>query len=155
EGAYRVLSIDYLPLLGEEALRLAAKGDLAGAKRWLDWARDKEQLTGGDDPLSGTAFPRLWNKNSTAELVRIRVAAAALLARDDDSGKSAAILKEAREAAQTDAERTGIDLALAEYHTHSHTARELLDVVLRLRKSYPDSDAAYITQVQALRELKR
>src|SRR5947208_15958809 len=74
EGAYRIRALEDTHGLGEEAMARLEKGDLAGAKRWLDWARDEEQLGGGEDPLSGHAFPRLWNKSDPADAARMRTA---------------------------------------------------------------------------------
>ena len=44
--------------VGLEVLDRIASNDLAGARVLLDWLRDDWHLAGGDDPLSGAAFPR-------------------------------------------------------------------------------------------------
>src|SRR5260370_41949025 len=48
--------------LAWEALARLEQKDLAGARKWLDWAREKIHVNSGDDPLSGQIFPYFWTK---------------------------------------------------------------------------------------------
>ena len=47
------------------ALYAIENNNLAAAKKWLDRARDKIHVTGGDDPLSGQPFPTSGPKDRT------------------------------------------------------------------------------------------
>ena len=62
-GHYKMLdSSDKPNAIGLEILdRLAAK-NLNGARVMLDWIRQSQHVQGGDDPLAGKAFPRMWTK---------------------------------------------------------------------------------------------
>jgi hypothetical protein len=73
EGQYRLAAMTGADAaIGAEALSRASKGDLAGARQWLDWEREAVKSGTGDDPLGGPLLPRFWTKGSTAGLVRIR-----------------------------------------------------------------------------------
>ncbi|MEM1201893.1 MAG: DUF3857 domain-containing protein [Acidobacteriota bacterium] len=90
-----------LGVLGEEALERLERGDLPGAKQWLDWARDElaPNDTGrarGDDPLDVEPFALLWPAERSAkeapDTAELRIAASALAARRDRSGTALAHL---------------------------------------------------------------
>ena len=68
--------------VGLEVLDRIAADDLAGARALLDWLRDDWHLAGGDDPLSGAAFPRLWTKGKDADAATMKLAAASILTDD-------------------------------------------------------------------------
>jgi len=80
-------SDDDLGAYGREALARADAGDLAGARRQLDWARDVVRAGDDEDPLNHTPFPGLWTRGQEAGLDEIRWAAAALLFNDPDNGR--------------------------------------------------------------------
>jgi tetratricopeptide (TPR) repeat protein len=65
--------------VGVEVLRRVGAGDLKGAKQWLDWTREEIKLSSGEDPLSGSAFPRFWNRGDDPDPARMKLAAYALL----------------------------------------------------------------------------
>lgn len=59
---------------GLVALEAIQKGNLVKALQWINWGRDEAAVTGGDDPLAGQVFPRIWTKGEdasreTAEMV--------------------------------------------------------------------------------------
>ncbi|HVY60166.1 MAG TPA: hypothetical protein VHF22_00875, partial [Planctomycetota bacterium] len=63
DGAFRIVTSLRTPGgLGVEALRRAGAGDLAGARRWLDWAREAVPALGADEPLLGSPFPAFWRE---------------------------------------------------------------------------------------------
>jgi tetratricopeptide (TPR) repeat protein len=155
DGAYVIRAIDHAATLGEEALARIGKDDLAGAKRWLDWARRDLQLTGGEDPLSGSPFPRMWNRNSPLDRAKMEIAATALADSTSDNGKVAALFLRSRESATTDAERLNLDLALLDVYAGLEKGEELLALAQRLLSQFPDSQTALGHQLNALRMLKR
>ena len=67
EGKYRIVaSGSDAAEVGNYALYLLAHGREAEARSLLDWKRDKVHRGGGDDPLEGMVFPRLWTVGSVA-----------------------------------------------------------------------------------------
>jgi len=87
-------SSDLSPL-GAEAMARAKKGDLAGARRLLDWARrEHPQDTDGLSPTAA-AFPALWTVGANGDAARVRAAAAALMATGRMYPDAEAPLKEA------------------------------------------------------------
>jgi transglutaminase-like putative cysteine protease len=81
-GAYRILAVApfHRAILGRQALALAQRGDLDGARQWLDWAREGLHAPGAEDALDGSAFVRLWNTSGPRDRERIELAAASLAA---------------------------------------------------------------------------
>ena len=61
------------------AMRAAEKNNLAAARKWLDRARERIQISGGDDPLEGPPFPYFWTKGQAGDAGAVRTAALALL----------------------------------------------------------------------------
>jgi len=149
DGQYRILDTSSgtgggLEGVGDEVLERVTKGDLPGARRLLDWAREEQPLGGGDDPLAGRAFPRFWTKGQQGDRDAVRYAAAALVAfgsRDND--KAIAILREGREKAASDEARASFDLALAQGLTKSKKYADALPVAQRLAGSLPESATAF------------
>jgi tetratricopeptide (TPR) repeat protein len=143
EGSeYKVVSISGPNDLGREALDRVERNDLAGARKWLDWARDNIRAGGGDDPISGPLFPRFWSKGQEADAAAMRLAALSLLTDSKFIAARTPELVRARDAAADSAARNRLNLALAvAYATQKHWA-ELLTTAQELIKAYPDSDRA-------------
>jgi len=160
-GQYRILDAaslggDGLEAVGDEILERAEKGDLPGARRLLDWAREGQTPTGGDDPLAGPAFPRFWTKGQQGDREAIRYAAAALVAAgSQENGTAIAILREGREKATSDSARLNLDLALAQGFMKSKKYGDLLPVAQRLVASSPDSATAFRLLAAAQIKTKR
>ena len=58
---YRILGLrGDQSTVGGEALALAEKGNLEGARTWLDWEREEMNPAPGTDPLASEAFLKLW-----------------------------------------------------------------------------------------------
>ena len=157
DGEYRILGggSDSAEV-GMLALRLGSNGDIAAARRWLDWAREETPLTGGDDPLAGPPFPRFWTKGSDAGLEQIRYAAASLMATAKVIGEQALpILLEGREKASDDEVHVNFDLALAAAYSKLEQYQELLPVAKRLLQVKPTSESAFAELILALGRLDR
>jgi hypothetical protein len=83
DGSYKVLEFarDQKPPedLGWQALDMVKNNDLVGARKWLDWAREKIHMGGSDDPLSVQPFPYFWTKGQEGDAAAARTAALVLM----------------------------------------------------------------------------
>jgi transglutaminase-like putative cysteine protease/tetratricopeptide (TPR) repeat protein len=157
EGHYKVLATSRFDTsVGLEVLDRIAADNLAGARELLDWVREDWHLAGGDDPLSGAAFPRLWTKGRDADAGRMRLAAASAMTVDEDTAaQGLPILEAARDSARNDTEKVGILLALLLGYTTVKDYDKTLAVSSELAKQYPESEQMFIDQSWALRGLGR
>lgn len=146
-GRYRILDFpltNHTPEnLGWEAIGRLEAGDVSGARKWLDWARDEVHMTGGDDPLSGNPFPHFWTKGQEGDAAAIRTAALVLAPSKEVTGSYLAQLVEARDAAKTDSERNRLNLVLAYAYSAQQKWPELLEASQSLMQAVPDSALAY------------
>jgi tetratricopeptide (TPR) repeat protein len=160
-GQYRILDAasgagDGFEAMGDEVLERVEKGDLQSPRRLLDWVREEQTPGGGDDPLGGHAFPRLWTKGQQGDREALRYAAAAIVAAGSEENDTAiAILREGREKAASDGARLNFDLALAQGLMKSKKYVDLLPVAQRLAASSPDSPTAFRLLAGAQTKLKR
>lgn len=155
-GEYRIAGMSTaLSMLAEEALRRAQRGDLAGARQWLDWAREEAgDDTGNADPIPRAPFPALWARGSSGGAEEIRCAAAPLLGADE-SARALTILHACRDAATDLARRDALDVALALTDLEASRASEAAEITGRLVAAAPGSDHAERLHVQALVALDR
>jgi len=160
DGKYRVLADSASPGndsgVGLEVLDRLAQNNLSGARRLLDWLRDDYHLSGYDDPLAGTAFPRLWTKGRNADASAMSAAAAAILVEQKETAPRAiALLETARASSVNEIEKLNISLAiLSGYATLDDFEKELA-VSLELAKQYPESARAFYAETYSLRALRR
>ncbi len=153
-GRYRLVTgSDNLAPIGLVVLDRIASGDLAGARTWLDWAREEIPRTQDDDPLSGQPFLRIWGQTAPDTPERMQIAAACLLSRMGYE-KAVPILQEGRDSAGG-ALATAIDIALTRAYAEEKRYPELLKISERLKKSYPDSAMAFMGYTYALRAMNR
>jgi tetratricopeptide (TPR) repeat protein len=156
DGEYRILVAgETLGSIGKEALQRAERGDLASARRWLDWAREEQSLPGGDAPFLGPAFPRFWTKGSDAGLDEIRHAAASLMATTSDAESAIPILQEGRKRAASEDARTKFDLALAQAFMRLDRPADVLPIAQHLLQVKADSFTAFMYLVGALGKLRK
>ncbi len=151
-GKLLVAGLNEVPsLIGVEALKLSRDGNLEAARTWLNWARESIAAGGGDDPLAGPPFARLWKKDTTsATLDEIQGAAASLMTEKEFAADSTAVLEPLRAKAASDDAKTAIDLALAtDYHYLDNWAK-LTTVAEELWKAHPDSDLAFMMYAEGL-----
>ena len=156
DGAYKVAgSHSSQPALALRALRLAEKNDLAGARQWLDWARD--HVSGGfeDDPLRAEPFAGVWTRGKEATLDEVRLAAAVLLPDTKRSSELAVpILTAARPNASPEVQMR-IDQALLTAYSTLSKWEEVLATADRLAEKHPDSARAFGEGAHALSQLGR
>jgi tetratricopeptide (TPR) repeat protein len=142
-------------LVGIEVLHRVGENDLAGAKQWLNWARDLLVPASGDDPFAGTVFPHVWKSGQEADAATIRRAAASLVADSEAAAIALPILLEARQDVRDESERVKIDFALAKAYFNLKKPQEVLDAAERLRAAHPTSLSAFVLQEAALGKLGR
>jgi len=141
-AGYRILAIDDdAGMAGKEVLRRIAAQDYQGAKLWLDWVREEQTFSAGDDPLAGRLFPRFWTRGDSPDPKRMRLAALALLSGSNAIGEYLEELKAARAQAQSpDALR--LDLLLANAAGRLKNWPLLQEAALRLVAGEPSSNTA-------------
>jgi tetratricopeptide (TPR) repeat protein len=127
--------------------------DLAGARKWLDWAREEISLEGDDDPLSVEPFPRIWAPGTAAEPAYLRIAAASLLA-GEHSEQVLPILLKGRESSDSRI-RFLIDLALANAYFSEKNYGAVLELGKRFGEDYPLSRTLFLMRSNALVSLNR
>lgn len=154
-GQFKVLDIDDVPALGGRALQALDRGDTAAARRLLDWAREKEQLAGGEDPLGGAAFPRFWTRGADPGADAIRYAAASLMARTGDVSKAAEILEAGLRSASGESDRLKFELALCEAYEKAKKYESVVRLAKELLRRYPLSERGLATTLSSLSKLKR
>lgn len=144
-------------LLALETLRRLDRGDLRGARQWLDWAAEDAhgpERTDGD-PLPRAPFPALWAKGSQGSAGDMRCAAAALLGGDGASSQALPLLLACREAAAEPARRNVLDLALVLSYENLGRHQEMEKIARRLLEAVPGSERADGAHTQALLYLDR
>ena len=162
QGRYRIVATDSnLGEIGTQVLNRLNKGDLPGARRWLDWAREERSPLGGNDPFVGSRFGSFWEKDSKKGPDQIRYAAASLIAETAAADRAIPILQEGRQRAVSDQVRLNFDLALAGAFARLERPADLLPIAGRLVEVSPDSPTAFFYLAASLRgqhqqhELKR
>jgi len=154
-GKYRVLDSSENPnAIGLEIQDRIASHDLTAARTLLDWIREEEHLGGGDDPLSGHAFPRFWTKGQQGDERQMRIAAASILVETKPTAaQGIRILEEVKRSADGEPEKTNIDYALLAGYATVKDYSKLLAISSDLAQRNPESRHVFLTQEQALHAL--
>jgi hypothetical protein len=160
DGQWKLVAYAFSPTalteeLGWEALAFLQNKDLAHARKWLDWARERIHISEGDDPLSGQPFPHFWTKGQEGDETAIRTASLVLVPSKELKGEYLSGLISARDAARSDDERRRLNLVLAYAYAAQQRWTELLDVAQKLMTSAPDSYVAFRFAEQAYAGLKQ
>ena len=115
-GGYRLLPLGTEACLGAAALDRLAAGDVAGAKRWLDWAwAEQEPRLGWFNSFAGSPFAQLWKELDHNRAEHIRVAAAALLSWETHAQQALPLLLEAQQHKPPPSQALQIDRAMHAY----------------------------------------
>jgi tetratricopeptide (TPR) repeat protein len=118
--------------------------------------RDDEHLAGGDDPLAGFAFPRIWTKGKEADAEQMRIAAAAILAQTKETARDGlVILEPARAAAKSEEEKLNLEVALLGAYRNLEEYEKLHALAVELTKQHPQSKRIFLDDEIALRGLGR
>jgi tetratricopeptide (TPR) repeat protein len=157
DGHYKLLATSHLVGgIGLEVLDRLAANDLAGARVLLDWLREEWHLPGGDDPLAGPAFPRMWTKGQDSDAAHMKIAAAAtLLFYESTAPVGISILEAAANSASSDAEKVNIALSLIRGYAQLHDHEKSLSICVRLARQYPESESLFLEREFNLRALGR
>lgn len=157
DGNYKIIDTSETPnAVGLQILDALEAGNLAAAKLWLDWVREDQHLAGGDDPLAGRSFPRLWTKGRDANGAQMKVAAAGLLVlKKETADRAIPILEAAKDSATTDSEKLNLTLALLEGYSALGDSEKVLLLAAELYKQYPESRQLFLTYESSLRDLKK
>lgn len=160
EGRYKILDFHFTDSrppenLGWQALERLQNNDLAGARKWLDWAREKVHMSAGDDPLSGQPFPYFWTKGQEGDAAAIRTAALVLVPSKELRGEELNALLQSREGAKNEHDKLELDLVGAAAYSAQDRWAELGPVAEKLLKAYPDSMVAFRYAVRAYARTQR
>jgi tetratricopeptide (TPR) repeat protein len=152
DGKYLIAAMSMTPdTIGRAALKLANDGKIEAARIWLNWARESISVGGGDDPLAGPAFPRLWQKEKPkASLDEIKLAAASLMVGETYASESAPLLATLRDSAPTDDARAAVDMVLIAAYARLRDYEKLVPIAERLSKAHPDSGSAFTSWARGL-----
>ena len=152
-GRYRLLDTSEYPnVVAIEVLDRIKSNDLEGARALLDWLRDDYHIGGGDDPLAGNPFPRLWTKGQTADAARMKAAAAAVLVQyRPTAAMGLPIIEEAITASSNEADKTSLRIAAVLGYKNTGDYSKELGVASDLAKQYPESGFAFGSADFALR----
>jgi len=137
------------------ALQAIEKNNLAAAKKWLDRARDKIHVSGGDDPLAGNPFPYFWTKGQDADVSAMRTAALVLLRSQAIKGPYLSALEQARQAAKTDLDRNRLTMVMAYAYAAQEKWPDMLLLTHELIKAAPTSVRAFELSATAFAGLKQ
>jgi transglutaminase-like putative cysteine protease/tetratricopeptide (TPR) repeat protein len=157
-GAVRLLATDLAwPVLADEALRLAATGDLAVAARLVTWAR--EDAGADPDPASpGALLAPLWRPGSgdaAPSRESVQRAARVLVAFADRKGRTLPALEAARAAAPDGPERRALALAVIRAARSAGRPADVLRVADALLAEDPASRPGFAAKAWALQRLGR
>lgn len=138
--------------LSIEVVRRIEAGDLEGAGRWLDWARETVVPIGGDDPMREAPFVRLWSRGAPRDPARMRLAAAALGVEErETAARSAGVLESARAGFADDSlDAHAIDAARMWALRYARRWKDLAAIASTLLDRYPDSDWVFGAYASAL-----
>lgn len=137
------------------ALQAIENNNPSAARKWLDRARDKIHVSGGDDPLSGQPFPYFWTKGQDADVPTMRTASLVLLRSKAVNGPYFTALDQARKAAKTDLDRNRLTMVMAYAYAAQEKWADMLPLTAELLKAAPTSVRAFELATTAFAGLKR
>ena len=157
EGKYRVLGTSrWYAGVGLEALDRVTAHDVAGARILLDWVREDHHLGGGDDPLAGAIFPRVWTKGQEGEAGTVKLAAAAILIHfKPTAARGIPVLEAALNSGPDEATQVSIKMGLVEGYEKLEEHAKAVTLTSALAAQYPQSSVAFVSQATVLRALGR
>jgi tetratricopeptide (TPR) repeat protein/transglutaminase-like putative cysteine protease len=160
KGGYRVRTSEATPPeLAEEALFLLDRGDVRGARLWLDWAKEIVGQDSDEDPLTTSPFASLWKglvpepPSKDASYVRLAAASLAIMGRARD--RAVETLERAEKKASTPGIELRVNQALVIAYLDARRFDDALRSAAKLRKRAASSDKAHDFQFRALLGLGR
>ena len=150
DAAYKVLGVaGSLDGVGSYVLNLLDRGDIKGARVWLDRVVTNTQSTTASGDLA--VVRSLWSGVGDAARgpEAIRMAAASLIGTGSGSARALEILRDGRSTAKTEYDRSMIDLALAETYAVAKDWPELLAAGKRLMLTRQHAERGFAWAVKA------
>ena len=144
-----------LGTFGREAMARLERGDAAGARSLLDWAKDLTPRGGGEDPLQGRAFSYLWTRGREATAEDLRLACAALLIWEKDDPRAVLMLQQALASLKDASKRRYGRQALSWALVNQARWDDLEAASQPLREEFPESKAAIWFHLRVLQGRKR
>lgn len=151
---YRILDYRGTSPAGRAVFSCLQKGDLDGARRWLDWMREEKSIDGGDDPFAGPVFPRLWRKGQNADKKTMQQVAAAMVTDRPDLAANIPMLVAAQKQARDESARNAWTLALGNSYLTLERWNDARAAAGQLLKASKDSATAFAMYVLACTQLK-
>jgi len=112
------------------------------AQSLLDWTRERVHKGGGDDPPSGSIFPRFGSGGDKPDPAAMQLAGASLVASNSRIKELLPSIRDAWEKASNEDTRTSLGLLLANAYAQTENGPELKTVAAEILKKYPDSYVA-------------
>jgi tetratricopeptide (TPR) repeat protein len=137
------------------ALQAIENNNPSAARKWLDRARDKIHVSGGDDPLAGQPFPYFWTKGQDADVPTMRTASLVLLRSKTVNRPYFNALDQARKAAKTDLDRDRLTMVMAYAYAAQEKWADMLPLTAELIKALPTSERAFELATMAYAGLKQ
>jgi tetratricopeptide (TPR) repeat protein len=131
--------------VGNFALYSLRHGNEAAARNVLDWKRDLIHRGGGDDPLSGPLFARLWTSGESKGADAIELASASLIAHRTNIATllpAIAVRRDRWTPAQGKPDLTDLNLVLATGYVSIGDGPRAKAAAEALLKEWPDSVTA-------------
>ncbi len=125
--------------VGRRALAALNQGDVETARRWLDLAREEVKIAGGDDPLDGPVFPRIWSKGMNPSPETMRLAIASLIGESEEGKDALPLLKAAIDSAQDQNQKMLAEIAYVSTAVKCNQAKEGEEYARALSTAHPES----------------
>ncbi|HEV8631450.1 MAG TPA: DUF3857 domain-containing protein [Thermoanaerobaculia bacterium] len=146
--------------VAKEVLRRLDGGDLAGARQWLDWAREEVSRTDSADALAGAPFTLLWDqgqgeKEPAPDAAAMRAAVAALLVQGASAVEAVPLLEKALAAAGDGIGKRALQVALVRAKGAAGDFQGALRIAQELAAADPRSFTAFQLLTSNLLGLER
>ena len=153
---YRILGSDSgYTGVARRVLANVRSNNLPAARHWLDWLRDEVKIAGGDDPLDGLVFPRIWSKGALGDASAINYAAATLLGFYTHGEDLIPLLSKSLESFKEEPGRSYAQLAYVHACVAARRWPEALRVAKLLADAHPESPSVSILLMRIYLELKK
>jgi len=138
--------------VGLEVLDRVNRGDIAGARRLLDWVYAAEPHAASEDPYAGTAFSHIWTSDQNEpERRSLTLAAAALLVRSEHTAPRGIQLLEDMKRNETRAtEIDKVNLALLSGYVIAKNYERAVETASDLAVRSVNSPSLILTQLREM-----
>ncbi|HEX2569310.1 MAG TPA: DUF3857 domain-containing protein [Polyangia bacterium] len=142
--------------VGEAALARLQAGDPAGARRWLQWAREQLPPSAEDAAVPYRAvLASLWPSGLPEDVARLRLIAAVLASSSPRPERALPLLRAGRDLLPSGGPRTDLETLIGAAELRAGQAQEALATVEPLLATRSDRAGLFLLKTGALRELHR